>query len=172
MNRISTLIFTVLLLFAAIFLFVGQTASVTYTKTVSEVFDARPQAVWEEMLDVKNMPQKKIDVLSVDILSQSKGLLVWRENLRRGERVYEVIEKRAPRKLVVELTESNNSLRGTWTYTLRQKGSGTLVTITEDSSVTNFFFRALHTLQGRDLHLIKELKAIRVGLFKELLDTK
>lgn len=157
------------------FIFIlGKTEPISFKGELAENFEERREVIWDTLVDQNRIPQVKKDVKKISILEDNRGLITWNEEIDGGGiRRYRTIEKRAPSKYVVELYDSSFGLTGTWTYFLQSnnEGRGTTVLIQEDSETTNTFLRGINKLRGRDVYIKKALKSIRVGLFRNLLNT-
>ena len=58
-----------------------------------------------------------------------------------GKRIaYEIVETDPPRKLMTRIADKSLPFGGTWTYDLKEAGTGTELTITEDGEVYNPLF--------------------------------
>lgn len=171
MRFFSTIVALFIISVGFVFL-LGYLEPEEYSGEVKEFFPERRHIIWEGLVDVSRIPRVKNDVESVIILSNNRGLVTWKENLRRGGyRSYKTVEKREPYRYTVQLFESSSGLKGTWTYALKSSDNGTIVQIIEESTLQNTWLRGIGRIRGRDTHLLQSLKEIRVLLFRNLLDT-
>jgi uncharacterized protein YndB with AHSA1/START domain len=105
-------------------------------------YDAKPDALWTAISDYKAYPQWRSDVRSVDVLPPKNGNPSWRERGSNGDIAYEIVESRAPMRLVTRIADPNLPFGGTWEYDLQAApGGGSLLTITEHGEVYNPVFR-------------------------------
>lgn len=171
MLKILSLTVTVVLVLLFVVALIGYAAPAEYSGSLTERFEEKTNVVWKSIVSIEDIPENKRDVESVEILSNSRGLYTWKENLSgEGFRIYGMTERREPYRIVLELKESTNGLHGTWTYTLEDLGeAGTNLTIAEESTLDKVFVRGLQTIQGRDINLIRAMKSVRVGLLQRLL---
>lgn len=151
----------------------GYFSSPVYTGSVRFQVDTQAQFVWEELIRIQNVPQKKSDVASVEIVSTQGQLVAWQEKLKNGGyRLYRMNEYKTNERLVVELLESSYGLTGIWEIDLiPEEEYITTVNITERSLLTNVQKRGIRNLLGRNHDLLVWLKYIRVGMIENLLKT-
>lgn len=172
MFRIASLTISVIAVIACIILVVGYTSSPIYSDSISSNFDYRPEFMWQEITNVRDMERRKSDVESVEVLEQYGRFTAWKENLHNGGyRIYRTNEYILNKKWTIELVESTYGLTGTWTFELSIDGSQTKVTISEESQLTDFKRRGLRTIFGRNRDLLIWMKYIRVGITETLLRT-
>lgn len=151
----------------------GKSEPVEYKGEIIEPFDDEREVVWQVLTDVRRIPYIKNDVDQVSILEDNRGLVTWDEKLKRGGfRKFKTVEKRLPTKYVIELYESSYGLTGTWTYYLQKdKEDKVQVLVQEESRLENVWLRGLNKIRGRNVYLRDSLKSIRVGLFRNLIDS-
>ena len=172
MLRILSLTISVVAVIAFIILILGYISSPTYTDSISANFDYRPEFIWQEVTNVRDMERRKSDVESVEVLEQYGRLTAWKENLYSGGyRIYRTNEYILNEKWTIELVESTYELTGIWTFELKTDGSQTKVTISEDSQLTDFRRRGVRIIFGRNKDLLIWMKYIRVGITETLLRT-
>jgi len=172
MLRILSLIISILLIgFAVVFLF-GYRSSAEYENKISFEVLYTVDMTWQQLVDIKEIPKKKEDVKSVEILEEFGKLIAWRENLKTGGyRVYRMNQRFDNQKLVLELTESSYGLTGIWIFDLSKVENHTWVVISERSTLTNTLVRGYRTIVGREYDLLVWQKYIKVGLVQALLTT-
>ena len=101
-----------------------------------------PEAVWAAISDYKSFPEWRMDVRSVDVLQPRNGNPSWREHGTNGDISYEIVESKAPMRLVTRIADPNLPFGGTWEYALQPApGGGSDLTITEHGEVYNPVFR-------------------------------
>jgi len=167
---------TPLLIFLAIIvsiiLIVGKIQSPEFEGQLEVEVPDRRNVVWGAVTDVTRIPYIKRDVEQVEILSNNRGLITWRENLKRGgTRTYVTLEKKEPFLYTIELINSTSGITGTWTYVMKTTENGTLITLHERSITKNVWIRGINKFRGRDNNLIVLIKSLRVALFRNLIDT-
>ncbi len=148
----------------AVFLGLGFAQDTKYKNSVEEVFNATPEQIWTYLIDVESIPNRRKEVVSVEIIEKDpQGLVsVWKEipdmggymKFRRGEFVPNV-------KLEVILFESSYKMLGKWTYELTNKNGNTLVRVTEETEIVSPLLRGAFFLAGRDSTLQQELDFLR-----------
>lgn len=170
MLKLLSLTIVVVGFLIALVMVLGYSEPLSYEGTLTENFDDNRDIVWNTLNNIESVPDKKPDVVSVEFLSNERGVVSWREELERGGfRVYKTLEKITPSRLVIELIESSNGVTGIWTYELKKNGTSTEVKISETSKTDNVWIRGINKIRGKDVYLLKEMKYIRVGLFQNLL---
>jgi hypothetical protein len=165
----GTIIILVLLILIVISM--GYSAPLEYSDAEVRVFDDSAQKIWEALTDIALYPEHKRDVVNIEILEKTgKTITKWRENTKfGGYRVYEVLEKKDRNILALEMSDSRDTLKGVWTYALRQEEIGTRVTISEESTQSHVFWRGLRVLSGRDSFIDHEFKWLQVSMFRRIL---
>lgn len=172
MLRIFSLILTVIILAGGAILITGYTTLPSYSDSVTFEVPYSPQVTWQELLNIQDMPRRKSDVTSVNVLEEFGKLIAWQENLTHGGyRIYRMNEREENKKLVLELTDSSYGLTGIWTFELTTEGNKTFVTISEKSVLSDFKRRGYRVFFGRNHDLLVWEKYIKVGLVQSLLLT-
>ena len=118
---------------------IGYALPVAHTASRTASLSQPADRVFVVLTDVQGYSQWRSDVTSVEDLSASPRR--WREHGSNGDITFEVVEARAPRRLVTRIADQNLPFGGTWTYELTSEGSGTRMTITENGEVYNPIFR-------------------------------
>jgi hypothetical protein len=160
----------VLLFLVGLFLGIGLVQDAKYSGNVSETINVKSEVIWNYLIDVQDMPNRRKEVTSVEILreSESKMPLEWKENTDMGGYMTFRLGERTPHeKLEVLLVESSYKMLGKWTYQLNEKNGLTTVTITEESEISSPLIRGAYFLAGRDSTLKQEMSMIR-NHFKNL----
>lgn len=160
----------VLLFLVGLFLGIGLVQDAKYSGNVSETINVKSEVIWNYLIDVQDMPNRRKEVSSVEILreSESKMPLEWKENTDMGGYMTFRLGERTPyEKLEVLLVESSYKMLGKWTYQLKEKDGLTVVTITEESEISSPLIRGAYFLAGRDSTLKQEMSMIR-NHFKNL----
>jgi hypothetical protein len=173
MLRILSLILAVVIVCGGVIFLLGYTTSPSYKNSITfEVFYS-PELTWKELLNIKDTPRRKPDVVSIDILEEFGKLTAWKENLKSGGyRIYRMNKREENKRLILELTESSYGLTGIWTFELDPaKDNNTQITIYEESTLTDFKRRGYRVIMGREYDLLLWQKYIKVGLVQALLNT-
>jgi hypothetical protein len=172
MLRIFSLIISVVAILGVLIIVLGYTSQSEYAHSTSFTLNAKAEVIWRELVNIKNIPEKKIDVESVEIISQYGRLMSWQENLKNGGyRLYRMNEFVTNEKLVIELFESSYGLKGIWAIELQEQELSTLITISEVSTLDNIRIRGIRTIFGRNHDLLVWIKYIKVGIVENLLKT-
>lgn len=151
---------------------VGYLAPVEYEGQISEFFIDRRAIIWQALVNVENIPKVKNDVERIEIISNDRGLIAWKEVLPMGKyRSYRTVEKKEPYKYTINMFESTSGLTGEWTFFISNSNNGTIVKVMEKSKNESVWLRGWQTILGRDTNLKNEMKILRVSLFRRLIDT-
>lgn len=172
MLRILSLIIAILLVgFGIVFLF-GYNSPEEYKNTISFEASYTLDMAWRQLVDVNEIPKRKSDVKSVEIIEEFGKLIAWRENLKTGgHRIYRMNQRIDNQRLILELTESSYGLSGIWVFDLSKIENHTWVVVSEESRLTDVLVRGYRTIIGRDYDLLVWEKYIKVGLVQALLTT-
>jgi hypothetical protein len=172
MLRILSLIISVVLVIYGILLLTGYRTPQSYSNSLTYQLDYSSPMVWQELLKIKEIPNRKRDVVSIEILEEFGKLTAWKENTKGGGyRVYRMNKREENKQFVIELTESSYGLTGIWTFDLEKSGNSTLVTISETSTLTDITRRGFRSFTGRDVDIIAWQKYLKAGLVQALLIT-
>jgi hypothetical protein len=159
MFRIFSLVITVASICLMLILILGYREPISYEGSISFETQYRLNLVWQQLLNLEEIPNRKSDVKSVDVLEEYGKLVAWKENLQGGGyRIYRI-------------TESSYGLTGIWSFDLKPEGDLTWVTISEKSTLTDIRRRGYRAIIGRDIDLSIWQKYLRVGLLDALLIT-
>lgn len=170
MIRIFSLVLTLVILIGGLVLLQGYRTNPSYKNSITFTISYSPATVWQELLNIKEAPQRKNDVASVDILEELGNLVAWRENLKNGGyRIYRMNNRDEGKRLVLELTSSSYGLTGIWTFDIRKNGSDSDITISEESILTDIKIRGYRAIMGRQTDLLAWQKYIKVGALQSLL---
>ncbi len=172
MTRILSLVLTVALLCIGILYVVGYMNPAEYQGEIKFTVDYSPELTWRELINIKEISNRKQDVESAEVLEEFGRLVAWKENLKNGGyRIYRMNNYSEPRTLTIELTESSYGLTGYWNFLLEPQDKNTQVTIVENSTNTNILLRGYRVIFNRNHDLFVWQKYIRVGLVQTLLLT-
>lgn len=173
MFRIFSLVITILCIILVLILFLGYTTNPSFSSSVTFEVQYRSQTIWQQLLNFKEIPNRKSDVESIEVLEEYGKLVAWKENLKNGGyRIYRTNQMLDNKKLVIELTESSYGLAGIWTFELEPDGNVTWVTISEESTLTDLKrrgYRRLTLSQDHDLQVWQ--RYVRSSLIDTLLIT-
>lgn len=130
----------VLLLTMAAF---GWMLPVGHVASGSAVIGAPAEVVFARVADVPAYPSWWSEVSRVEPLTPVDGRARYREHMRTGAVVFEVVERVPPVRFVSRIADPEQPFGGTWTFELAPADGGTRVTITERGEVYNPLFRFL-----------------------------
>lgn len=99
---------------------------------------AAPDRVYDHMLAVADQPNWRKDVTDVTRLSETR----WVEHATHGDITFELVQMERPNSYVMNF-ESAQGFSGQARGALRAVGDATEVTLTEDVTIANPFFRLL-----------------------------
>jgi hypothetical protein len=102
-----------------------------------------PDVVWRTISDFQAGPSWRQDVTRVDRGPDRNGHAVWIEEGTNGRLPLEVVDERAPSRLVTRVGSAETSFGGTWTFEVTPDPAGTRLTITEAGWVSNPVFRVV-----------------------------
>lgn len=170
MLRILSLIISILVIAIGIILVLGYNTPPTYKNSITFEVPYSISLTWQELLNINDIPKRKRDVKSVEVLEEFGKLIAWQENLTMGgHRIYRMNKRDEEKKLVLELTDSSYGLSGIWTFDLSTNENKTIITISEDSTLTDIKRRGYRAILGREYDLLVWQKYIKVGLVQTLL---
>lgn len=173
MSRILSLTISIFVLIGITILILGYNTPEKYTGEIQVEASYSVGLVWQELLNIKEIPQRKTDVTSIEILEEFGKLSIWKENLNSGGyRIYRMNKRDDEQKiLVLELIESSYGLTGIWTFNLKENSKDTIVYISEDSTLTDIKRRGYRKITARDVDLRAWQNYIKAGLWQTLLKT-
>lgn len=172
MLKIISYLASILLIFSLIILITGYFSNPNFNGETEWSVDYSREIVWDILVDIEKVPEKKRDVENVEIIGKYFDLYAWRENLRSdGFRKYRMVEVDEPRYLKLELTESSYQMTGFWEFTLTEDGGVTTIKIREESKLDSVWKRGVQFYLGRDFELNAWARYVRSGLFDRLLST-
>lgn len=170
MARIFSLTLTLIILIGGLILLQGYRTNPAYQDSITFAVSFPSVIVWQELLEIKEAPQRKNDVESVEILEELGKLVAWRENLKNGGyRIYRMNNRDEGNTLTLELTDSSYGLTGIWIFNIRKNGSDSEITISEESTLTDIKIRGYRAIIGRQTDLLAWQKYIKVGAMQSLL---
>jgi len=139
--RWVVIIGAVAVLLVAALLVVGLMQPAGHSATTRARIAAPPAQVWAAVAGWQQWPEWQSSIRSVERLADRDGHMVLMTGGSWGDVRMEIVESEEDRRLVTAVDAGGFS--GRWTYLLEPDGPGTLLTITEDGSVTNPLFRAM-----------------------------
>jgi uncharacterized protein YndB with AHSA1/START domain len=140
MKKIALFIVGGLALLVAVVLGIGAAVPADHVASRSAGYGQPPEVVWEAITDYEAFPSWRSGVDEVEPLATA-GATGWVERGPMGDLPLAVDESSPPRRLVLRIAADDLGFGGTWTYEIVPDGTGSILTITENGTVTNLFFR-------------------------------
>lgn len=125
----------------AIVLVVGAVLPRGHTARVRSVIHAPPESLYAAIIDVEHAPAWRTGLKSVEVLGRDP--VQWRETAEWGTITFVRDEAVPPSRVVARIADESQGFGGTWTYEIAPAPGGSTVTITENGTVSNPFFRFL-----------------------------
>ena len=130
-----------LALLVAVVWLVGSMLSQGHVAARSARYRQPPDTVFRAISDFRNAASWRTHLERVEMLDSSTGLPRFREHGGHETMTMEVVEMRAPHRLVVRIADPDLPFGGRWVYRVQPAPEGTLLTITEEGEVYNPIFR-------------------------------
>jgi len=145
----------------------------THSASRTLVLQTPARTVWQRVSDLGGTPSWQPGVTSIRQDAPLNGNPVWIQDAEWGELPLEVVESRAPSRLVTRIAPEAIGLAdlgfgGTWTWEVGASGLGTTVTITEDGVVSSPVYRVFMTLAGTDANLQATLEGLAASYGEEV----
>lgn len=170
MLRIFSLIISIAVCIGILILVLGYNAPTKYSGSLNFTLDIEANILWDELMFIESIAEKKKDVKTVEILQRFGKLVAWKEHLNNGGyRIYRMNEAEAGQRLVLELIDSSYGLTGIWSIDLKKNDGETDVTISEESKLYNIRLRGTRVIFGRDHDLLIWAKYIRISATQSLI---
>ena len=129
---------SILVCVVLIVLLIGYLLPVKHRASIAIAVDATPDQVWERLTDIRNYPQWRKDVKSVELISDSEWIEVDTHEHRLP---FKIVSRERGLKLVTSINGQHLPFGGTWEYRIGEGRDGTTVTIREDGEVYNPLYR-------------------------------
>jgi hypothetical protein len=98
--------------------------------------------VWALVSDPRRRPEWVEHVVKV-VEGQVDAVHAWRQVDAKGDRFdFRVVEERRPVLVVATARTEDLGMAARWTWRVEDDGGGTLVTVTEEGTIPNPFYRA------------------------------
>ena len=144
---------------------VGRSLPPDHSVTVVDTLAAAPDSTWDALTDVWAYPQWRPGVDAVEIIALD-GRPAWREQGPSGEFTFEIVDVDPPHHMVTRLAGADLPVGGTWSWSLRPEGDGTIVEVREEGTIRSPIQRFLaHFVTGHADSMESYLEALahRVG---------
>ena len=149
-----------LLIGAGVYLF-ALSSPAEQTITRSTTLKQKPEAVFELLDDVENMPKWNRSLERVEILPPIDGKEATRQTFN-GKMQMTIVtsESVPPHRLVRSMGDIGGPFVGSWTYDIQPTGDGSTVALTEKSRMKNPFFRLVVKAFGPTRYMDQHLEDI------------
>lgn len=114
-----------------------------HSATVRARFRAKPEALYDVLVDVQSFATWRPEVRAVTLLDPIGGKPAFAEDSKHGKVRYVVEQTERPALHELRIADEDLPYGGTWTFRLTPDGDGTVVTVTEDGEIKSPVFRAL-----------------------------
>jgi hypothetical protein len=140
---LKALLVVLVALVAIIVIMVGIGAMLPKSHVVSRTITLHqsPDAVFATISNFKDVPTWRPEVQGVEALPPDGNLDRFREKSSDGVVTYEVVEAKAPSRLVTRIADPSLPFGGRWIYEIAPVPGGCRVDITERGEVYNPVFR-------------------------------
>jgi uncharacterized protein YndB with AHSA1/START domain len=122
-------------------LVVGLFLPADHVATTRSSIAASPSEVWALVSDWEAWAEWQPEITGVEARPDRDGHPVLLVTGGWGSMLIEVVESDEARRLVTDV--DGGAFRGRWTYDIEASSEGTLLTITEQGTVSNPLFRAM-----------------------------
>ncbi len=161
--RTLAAILIVLLSITGVVYLAGRMQPEQHMVTQSAVIAAPAADVWKRINDVPSEPSWRHSVKSVRPDAPQDGLPCYTEDL--GITLHVCVQRTDGERLrIVSVNDTKQNFDGTWTFLVQPgdatqpNGNTTRLTITEDASVHNVFWRGAMVITGMDRNIRGYLK--------------
>jgi uncharacterized protein YndB with AHSA1/START domain len=113
-----------------IVLVVGWLLPVQHEASRSTSLPRGPEAVYAAVADVASYSTWWSEVSRVEMLAAEDGRIRFREHMRTGPVVMEVVESSSPARFVTRIADPDQPFGGTWTFEISARADGSTLTIT------------------------------------------
>ncbi len=171
MNRtVISVIIIPLLFIGAIFLF-GIRAGEKIDTTFTARMEYSPEYLFDFVTDVAQYTTRKKDIEELEVLEYTgQRISTWRENYSGGSwREYQLVQQAYPNFFEIEIINSSSGHLAKISYTFKETGGFTEITLTEKGTMPNTFYRGWRRLMSDDSFLESEIKWLRVAIQDELI---
>ncbi len=136
---------------------IGLAISPVHREETSRIYASSPETVWRALTDLDGMPAWRQDLVALERLPRSDGLVRWRELGLTGRPVaYQWTEAIPNARLVVQTVPSTTS-RLRWEYRIRSLEAGTELSVIEERAIRNPIVRTFVKVFGSDRDRIEAL---------------
>ncbi len=140
----------------------GNSLPHTHTVTVTRLFSAPVEDVWDLVADFERQVRWRPDLTSVERGDDHDGHAVWIETYK-GRQVmrFTTLERVEPRRLVRQIIDVRGPFSGRWEIDIEPFGGATQLTITETGRIDNPIARlVMKRVMGEDTYIKSYLDAL------------
>jgi uncharacterized protein YndB with AHSA1/START domain len=118
-----------------------------------------PDAIFALLTDLPNFPKWNRNMVKIEMLPPVDGKEATRQTFK-GNMAMTIVtsESTPPSRLVRSMGDVGGPFEGSWTYEITATADGTKVTITEDSTMKQPFFRLMSRLFGETKYIDEHLQ--------------
>ena len=118
-----------------------------------------PDAIFALLTDLPNFPKWNRNMVKIEMLPPVDGKEATRQTFKGNMSMTIVTsESTPPSRLVRSMGDVGGPFEGSWTYAIAPTADGTKVTITEDSTMKQPFFRLMSKLFGETKYIDEHLE--------------
>ncbi|MEP7383009.1 MAG: SRPBCC family protein [Gemmatimonadota bacterium] len=161
MIRIVVTVVVVLLVALGVVLFMGYRLPVGHIVARSAPVAASPDAVFALLIDMEHHPAWRDGVTSTERLPSVEGRTRFRETSGSDALTLEILDARAPVRLVTRIVGEKLPFGGQWVFDVEPATSGSRLTITEHGEVYSPLFRFVsHYIMGQTTTIDRYLGSV------------
>ncbi len=148
----------------------GSFMDPTHRAEVTSHINAPPDSIFALITDYRNYSSWRKDLLRVEMLPPRDTIQSWREfDKDKNNWAFEAIEVTPPSYLKVKIAEPTSPIQGTWMISIITDGTGSIVNVIEEATVTNVFFRFIANVFMSDTATIEAYLASLASRFGQTL---
>ncbi|MDQ2867967.1 MAG: SRPBCC family protein [Verrucomicrobiota bacterium] len=152
-------IFSALIVLTLIAYLAGMMIPAEQTHVRTLTLAQPPEKVFAALADIPNMPGWNHSLEKVEMLPPVDGKEVSRQTFKSGM-VMEVTTTQSvpPRHLVRTMGDSGGPFVGSWSYEITPENNGSMIVLTEHSTMKEAMFRVLSQLFGPTKYMDEHLR--------------
>ncbi len=139
--RIVVTVVALLLVVLGVVLFMGYRLPVGHIVARSAPVAGSPEAVFALLIDMEHHSAWRDGVTSTERLPSVEGRTRFRETSGSDTLTFEILDARAPQRLVTRIVGEKLPFGGQWVFDVNPAAGGSRVTITEHGEVYSPLFR-------------------------------
>ncbi len=139
-----------------------------YSGKVEQKLKFENGAIWNHLMNVKelHLTRKELDTVIVE-KKLPGGMQQWREVYKNGdEESFKHTSKKQLEYIEFETIESDKGIVGKWKFEIvplkdLTDGNKCVLIVKEESTATNFFYKWIHSLVGRDARMKRMTETLK-----------